>query len=60
MWRYYLVPMLPTDPNNEEQPCLSFDEIYVLDGKAATLSRCEVHRLAPPDTPLRDLRLRIR
>lgn len=56
VWRYYLVPQLASEPEVQ----LSFDDIYVMDGKAATLSRCEVHRLAPPDTPPQDLRLRIR
>lgn len=57
VWRYYLVPVV--DAESEEER-LSFDGIHVLDGKAASLTRCEVHRLAPPDTPSRDLRLRIR
>ena len=56
VWRYYLVPVVSEEPETQ----LSFDEIYVLDGKAASLARCEVHNLAPPDTPPEDLRLRIR
>ena len=58
VWRVYLVPVVADDPEGELE--LSFDNIYVLDGKAASLQLCEVHRLAPPDTPPRDLRLRIR
>ncbi|KAL4429363.1 hypothetical protein ABPG77_005137 [Micractinium sp. CCAP 211/92] len=56
VWRYYLIPQVASEPEVQ----LSFDTIYVMDGKTATLSRCEVHRLAPPDTPPQDLRLRIR
>ncbi len=56
VWRYYLIPQVASEPEVQ----LSFDTIYVMDGKTATLSRCEVHHLAPPDTPPQDLRLRIR
>ena len=57
MWRYYLVPVASREPFLS----LNFDApMYVLDSKAATLQRAEVHRLAPPDTPAEELRLRIR
>lgn len=56
LWKLYLVPLVSEDP----EPQLSFDDIYVLDATSASLQRCEVHRLAPPDTPQADLRLRIR
>ena len=57
VWRYYLVPVASREPYLR----LDLDQpLYVLDGKAATLSLAEVHRLAPPDTPAEELRLRIR
>ncbi|KAL4458637.1 hypothetical protein ABPG75_013502 [Micractinium tetrahymenae] len=56
VWRYYFIPQLASEPEVQ----LSFDDIYVMDGKDASLARCEVHRLAPPGTPPQDLRLRIR
>jgi hypothetical protein len=51
----YLVPVVSLEPFQ-----LAFENIWVLDGKTASLKPVEVHRLAPADTPLQDLRLRIR
>lgn len=57
VWRYYLVPVESREP----QLRLSFtDPVYMLDGKTTGLQRCEVHYLAPADTPPAELRLRIR
>lgn len=57
VWRYYLVPVATREPELR----LDFDsELFMLDARSATVRRCEVHRLAPPDTPQHELRLRIR
>ena len=54
----FLVPIISEDPEADVR--LSFDGIWVLDGKTASLGPARVQRLAPPDTPPDMLRLRIR
>jgi hypothetical protein len=55
LWRVYLVPLASREPLQ-----MSFEGLWMLDGKTASLQPVQVHRLAPPDTPQHELRLRIR
>ena len=53
--KIYFVPVASTEPYELDLEC-----VYVLDGTKKTLERLTVQRLAPPDTPEQDLRMRIR
>lgn len=53
--RVYFIAVASIDPFR-----VDMERVYLLDGARRTLSKLEVRRLAPPDTPPEELRVRIR
>ena len=55
VWKVYLVAVASMDPYE-----LDLEQVYVLEGAGKSLSKLVVERLAPPDTPKEEMRMRIR